>query len=237
MSKLSQQIFKDAKHKISSPFGKREVISTSKGNTSPFHSGTDYSTYGVKLPQYAVSDGTVTSCGIDKNYGGAKYVWIMYKNLGVNMLHYHLDSISVKSGQKLKKGDLIGYTGKTGRATGIHLHLGIKRIGSSTYIDPEKWSKNEFEKAAKSDGGKNSPGGEYVVTTSLLYVRSGASVKYGRKSFNSFTKNAQRQILALCGEEVSGYVRGVEFTALETKNNWARTPSGWVCLDYCKRVS
>lgn len=233
MSELSNAIFKNEKHYLSSSFGKRAVISTSKGNTSSFHSGADYATYNVKLAQYAVDDGIITSCGVDTNYGDAKFVWVKYPSLGVRMLHYHLDAIAVKSGQSVKKGDLLGRTGKTGMATGIHLHLGIKNIGSDTYIDPEKWSEEHF-----SDGKAKQPysKGSYIVTTSVLNVRSGPSTAYKIKGYNSFTQNAKKQILSLCGKKVSGYVKGVEFTALEINGRWGRTPSGWVCLDYCKKL-
>lgn len=233
MSELTNAIFKNQKHYLSSPFGKRAVISTSKGNTSSFHSGADYATHSVKLPQYAVADGVITSCGVDTNYGDAKYVWVKYPSLGVRMLHYHLDSIAVKGGQSVKKGTLLGKTGKTGRATGIHLHLGIKKIGSDTYIDPEKWSKENYGRENKKTAYTK---GDYVVNTSVLNVRSGPSTAYKIKNYSAFTSNAKKQVLALCGKKISGYVKGVEFTALEINGSWGRTPSGWVCLDYCKKL-
>lgn len=147
MSKLSNDIFKNADHYITSPFGRRGSFSTSKGNTGSFHSGVDYGTNKLKIPQYAVAQGYIQSCGADSAaYGGALYVWVVYPDLGVRMLHYHLDSIAVKSGQKVKKGTKLGCTGMSGKATGIHLHLGLKKTGSDTYIDPEEWSKDVYEK-------------------------------------------------------------------------------------------
>lgn len=59
--------------------------------------------------------------------------------------------------------------------------------------------------------------GKYVVNTkSGLNVRSGASTNY---------------------KIVKTYINGTRFDTYEIKNNWAKTPSGWVCLDYCKLVS
>ena len=52
MSKLSNLIFHNAKHYISSPYGYRKVLNTSKGATRPFHDGVDYATYSIKLNQY-----------------------------------------------------------------------------------------------------------------------------------------------------------------------------------------
>lgn len=78
--------------------------------------------------------------------------------------------------------------------------------------------------------------GDYVVNTDLLNVRSGPSTSYARKTYSQFTTNAQAQVLEKAGYKANGYVKGVEFTALEVKDNWGRTPSGWVCLDYCKKI-
>ena len=141
MSKLTNIIFNNEKHYVTSKFGWRRVINTSKGATNKFHNGTDYGTSGKKIPQYAVENGTVISAGTDK-YGG-RYAWIKYPRLNVKMLHYHLNSVSCKVGQSVQKGTLIGYTGMSGRATGIHLHLTIKDLSTGRYIDPELFVYNE----------------------------------------------------------------------------------------------
>lgn len=78
--------------------------------------------------------------------------------------------------------------------------------------------------------------GDYIVTTELLHVRKGPGTNYDKKTFSQFTKNAQGQIREIAGFSANGYVRGVIFTAQEIKNNWAKTPSGWVCLDYCEAI-
>ena len=142
MSTVSSLIFHNEKHYITSRYGKRSVLKTSNGQTASFHSGTDYGTNGKKIAQYAIEDGSILSCG--KASDGALYVWVSYPRLKVKMLHYHLDSIKVKAGQIVNKDTLLDYTGKPGKATGIHLHLGVKRLSGGDYIDPEKWSKNEY---------------------------------------------------------------------------------------------
>ena len=142
MSKVSNLIFHNASHYVTSPFGNRASISTANGNTATFHSGTDYGTNGKKIAQYAIESGSVMSCGTASD--GAKYVWVKYPRLDVKMLHYHLDSIKVKTGQNVDENTVLGYTGMTGKATGVHLHLGLKRLTSDTYIDPEAWAENEY---------------------------------------------------------------------------------------------
>lgn len=154
MSAISKLIFNGANHYITSAFGYRKSISTSGGTTSTYHSGTDYGTDSKKLPQYAIEDGYVFAA--QKASDDANYVWVIYPRVKLAMLHYHLDSISCKAGQTVKKGTLLGYTGKTGKATGIHLHLGIRKLNGLTdaqikkmtwdllrscdYTDPEKVS-------------------------------------------------------------------------------------------------
>lgn len=150
---ISDLIFGGADHYITSPYGARNVISTSGGKTSSFHKGVDFGTYNKKIPQYAVADGYVFAAQTASD--GAKYVWLIYPGMKLAMLHYHLDKISVKAGQSVHKGTIIGKTGKTGKATGIHLHLGVKdlkdkltdrqisnmtwtMIRSVDYIDPAK---------------------------------------------------------------------------------------------------
>ena len=236
MSELSNLIFHNKSNYISSPYGPRKSMNTSKGKTSSFHNGVDYATYSVKLPQYPVTDGVVLSCGTDWAYGGAKYVWVSYPDIGVKMLHYHLDSICVKKGQAVNKNTVLGYTGKTGRATGIHLHLGLKKLSGGGYIDPEAWFAKSFKTLTESKPkAKYAPGNYRVTKASVLNVRAGAGTKYKKLKFNQLTASAQAKILKLTGgKKVDGYVEGLSFTVTETAVNWGKTPSGWVCLDYCE---
>ena len=201
MSKISDLIFAGKKHYITSPYGKRNVISTSSGTTSSFHSGTDYGTYSKKLPQYAIEDGTVLSCGTASD--GAKYVWVGYPRIGKKLLHYHLDSIAVKKGQAVKKGTLLGKTGKTGKATGIHLHLGIRDLAKLTstqinkmtwnllrscaYIDPEKVSYTAPTSAAAKPAVTYLPrytGKSNSLVDALKAVKVDSSFSYRKKIAN-----------------------------------------------------
>lgn len=78
--------------------------------------------------------------------------------------------------------------------------------------------------------------GNYRVSADLLNVRKSPSTNGKKLSFDELTEDARKKIVALSGEERNGYVKGLCFTALEIKNNWAKTPSGWVCLDYCEAI-
>lgn len=226
MSKVTNIIFNGKKHYLTSGYGKRSVISTSAEATSSFHSGADYGTNGKKLAQYAIEKGSIISCG--KASDGALYVWVKYPRINKKLLHYHLDSVKVKVGQTVQKGTLLGYTGKTGKATGVHLHLGVKDLATDKYEDPEKFSLsyNEPERYNK---------GTYIVDTTLLRVRRGPSTDYDYKKFSFLTPNAQSQIRKLTGgKSAHGLVRGCECTVSQVEENWGKIPSGWICLDYCR---
>lgn len=228
MSTISNIIFNNAEHYVTSSYGKRKTISTSAGSTASFHYGTDYGTNGKKLPQYAIEDGSVICCG--KADDGANYVWVRYPRINKKLLHYHLDSICVKNGQLVEKGTLLGYTGMTGKATGIHLHLGVKDLTSEKYEDPEA-----FAKKYKAPTGYTV--GSYKINTELLRVRKGSGTSYAYLKFNQLTKNAQEQVKSLnSNKSADGLVKGVVCTVSKVKKNWGKIPSGWICLDYCEKV-
>lgn len=195
MSKISNLIFKNAKHTITSKYGKRDVIQTSAGKTSSFHYGTDYGTYGKKSAQYAIESGTIYSCGTDTD--GAKYVTIKYPRINKRFLHWHLDSIKVKKGQSVTKGTLLGYTGKTGKATGIHLHLGIIDLKTNNYIDPEVYAK-EYKEVTTTT---TKPATKPTTSTSFFpkkgyfglgdtHANVGKIASFMYKTFPAYTKKA-----------------------------------------------
>lgn len=226
MSKVTNIIFNGKEHYITSPYGTRGVLSTAAGKTAPFHYGTDYGTNGKKLAQYAIEDGKILSCG--KASDGANFVWVEYPRINKKLLHYHLDRISVRTGQSVKRGTLLGYTGKTGKATGVHLHLAVKDLTTDKYENPESFAAGYKEEYRC---------GNYKIATELLRVRRQATTKSDYLKFSQLTANAQAQIKKLNGKKpADGLVRGCECTVSSVKNNWGKIPSGWICLDWCRRV-
>ena len=192
MSVVSNLIFHNAYHYVTSRFGKRASLTTSNGNTSTLHSGIDYGTSSKKIPQYAIEEGEILAAA--KAPEGALYVWVEYPRLGVKFLHYHLDSIKVKKGQKVNANTILGYTGKTGRSTGIHLHLGVKKLSGGDFIDPEKWEKEEYtspsEKPNKIDTIKE------VQNWANTNYKSGLVVdgSYGSKTKKALIKILQTEL-------------------------------------------
>lgn len=77
--------------------------------------------------------------------------------------------------------------------------------------------------------------GRYIVNTEVLTVRKGPSTSYDWLRYSELTSNAQSQVYSKCGYKPNGLCAGVVCDVSEVKNNWGRIPSGWICLDYCKK--
>jgi murein DD-endopeptidase MepM/ murein hydrolase activator NlpD len=115
---------------LSSPFGNRIDPFTGKAQ---FHRGIDIAT-NFGNPIVASADGIVASVSVDRALG--KMVIISHGS-GVSTYYGHLEKFAVKSGAKVKRGDVIGYVGKTGRALGPHLHYEIRIDGRS--VNPRSY--------------------------------------------------------------------------------------------------
>lgn len=77
-------------------------------------------------PVFATADGVISKAEWFSSYG----LYIAIEHGGKIQTRYgHLSRLSVASGQPVKKGDLIGYVGSTGRSTGPHLHYEVRIAG------------------------------------------------------------------------------------------------------------
>jgi murein DD-endopeptidase MepM/ murein hydrolase activator NlpD len=86
-----------------------------------FHQGLDIST-DKGQPVHATADGTVESAAYSGDYGN---LVVLKHGFGLTTRYGHLSGFAVKPGEAVKRGDVIGYVGATGRATGYHLHYEI----------------------------------------------------------------------------------------------------------------
>jgi|TARA_B110000046_G_scaffold149117_1_gene157198 murein DD-endopeptidase MepM/ murein hydrolase activator NlpD len=100
--------------------------------TDPFdksrkmHFGMDF-TAPRGTPIYAASDGKVTRAD-SRSSGYGKHIRIDH-GFGYVTLYAHLNKYNVKRNQKVKKGDVIGYVGSTGRSQAPHLHYEVRKDG------------------------------------------------------------------------------------------------------------
>lgn len=108
------------------PLPGAKVISPYKNNRgSHRHTGVDLKTK-ANDPIYAVGDGVVT---MSKNYSGYGKCIIIKHADGTETLYAHNSKNYVKEGEKVKSGQKIALTGRTGRATTEHLHFEVRKNG------------------------------------------------------------------------------------------------------------
>jgi murein DD-endopeptidase MepM/ murein hydrolase activator NlpD len=89
------------------------------------HKGMDIGApYGA--PIYAATDGVVAMAG--RNHGYGNFVKLNHAG-GLATGYGHMSRIAVSSGQRVRKGQVIGYIGSTGMSTGPHLHYELYRNG------------------------------------------------------------------------------------------------------------
>ena len=106
--------------------------------TTKFHAGMDF-TGTIGTPIYATGNGVVIESKFDKGYG--RHVVIDH-GFSYKTLYAHMDKILAKKGQKIKRGDVIGYLGNTGLSTGPHLHYEVRK--NDKPIDPINFYFNDL---------------------------------------------------------------------------------------------
>lgn len=122
------------KGRISSSFGNRIDPFLGKG---AFHPGVDLST-GSGTPVVATADGIVRSANWSGGYG--KLVEITHGSNGLMTRYAHLTEIFARAGQVVRRGEVIGRAGSTGRSTSAHLHYEVRYRG--TPLNPYKYLRN-----------------------------------------------------------------------------------------------
>jgi murein DD-endopeptidase MepM/ murein hydrolase activator NlpD len=107
-------------------------LSSSMGNRADpftgekdFHPGLDISA-DKGDPVYATADGKVVNASAAGNYGN---LVILDHGYGLETRYGHLSAFKVELGQTVKRGDLVGLVGSTGRATSSHLHYEVRANG------------------------------------------------------------------------------------------------------------
>jgi murein DD-endopeptidase MepM/ murein hydrolase activator NlpD len=125
--------------RIASGFGSRidPVYKTPK-----FHYGLDFAAP-QGTPIYATADGTITTAGSTGN-GYGNHV-IINHGYGYETLYGHMVRVKVNTGQAIKRGEVIGWVGSTGKSTGPHCHYEVHKNGNK--IDPIYFFYNDLTPA------------------------------------------------------------------------------------------
>jgi murein DD-endopeptidase MepM/ murein hydrolase activator NlpD len=103
------------------------------------HTGTDFSAP-TGTPIYATGDGKVST--YKRSRAGYGNHIVIDHGYGYQTLYAHMSKVDVKRGQKVKRGDVIGYIGSTGRSTAPHLHYEVIKDGRK--INPINYFFNDL---------------------------------------------------------------------------------------------
>lgn len=134
--------------RISSAFGMR-VHPVTKRKT--MHRGLDYAV-NTGTPIYAPADGVVQVVR-KSNKGSGNFLRISH-SFGITSSYSHLKSFKVRTGQFIKKGDLVAYSGNSGLTSGPHLHYEIRFVGRALNPRPfVDWNIDNFESIFKKQKG------------------------------------------------------------------------------------
>lgn len=124
--------------RLGSSFGQRSDPINGEG---AFHPGIDIEApYGTAVR--AAADGEVTGANLGAGYGRQV---VLEHGHGVVTLYGHLSSIAVVPGEHVTRGEVVGYVGQSGRATGPHLHYEV-RI-HNVPVNPHKYLRTTFQQA------------------------------------------------------------------------------------------
>lgn len=128
--------------RVASSFGEREDPINGEG---AFHSGIDIDApFGT--PVRATGDGTVTGAAMGSGYG--REVELNHGH-DVMTVYGHLSAIAVVPGQRVIRGQVIGYVGQSGRATGPHLHYEVRV--HNVPVNPHKYLRTTYAELATLD--------------------------------------------------------------------------------------
>ncbi len=178
-------VLKNKIPQVTSKFGKRTITINGKTTTGQ-HNGIDLVGEGAALDYIvAFADGTVEVSKYSTSAG--EYIKINHGNgIYTRYLHLKTGSRTVKVGQAIKKGGVLGYMGATGNVTGAHLHFDININGS--YVDPQPYLEGEKEFTAEKPN-KITEWQVAAIADGFSFPKYGADGKWGKES-ESVAKNA-----------------------------------------------
>jgi murein DD-endopeptidase MepM/ murein hydrolase activator NlpD len=101
------------------------------------HDGTDFGA-SCGTPVRAAASGTVVAMYFNEGYGNRVIIDHGYKRgVGLGTSYNHLSGYATFVGERVERGEVIGYVGNTGYSTGCHLHFMVFENGAT--VDPMRW--------------------------------------------------------------------------------------------------
>jgi murein DD-endopeptidase MepM/ murein hydrolase activator NlpD len=127
---------------ITDGFGERLDPFSGEG---AFHTGVDVaSDYGA--PVHATADGIVT---VAQDHAGYGRLVVVDHGFGITTWYAHLSSISAVAGSRIKRGEVVGYTGVSGRSTGPHVHYEVRM--NNAPVNPFRYMKSSSATSTAGD--------------------------------------------------------------------------------------
>lgn len=164
---------------ISDVFGSERIFN---GKTSSPHLGLDFRVPSG-TPVAAMNDGTVLLAR--PLYYEGNFV-VLDHGQGLLTLYLHLSEFKVKEGDFVKRGQIIGLSGGTGRATGPHLHVAVRWQG--TYLDPARMMQLHL------------PAGKYKPSAERARLTPGTSIRFAQSVVeNVFQRQVPDQPMQIVG--------------------------------------
>jgi hypothetical protein len=169
--------YKSQGWRMTSPYGPRT------GQYAGFHRGVDFGGFPCGAPVQSAFDGIVTAAKMSGMGTWGNTVCVKISE-GYTTLNAHLQSISVKEGQQVKQGDIIGTNGGSNHSGGnyaCHIHFEVQKNNGTApwrgdHVDPAKFSLEVVKPSAKFKSGDTI---RQTLTTSSVWMRdrpSGATV-------------------------------------------------------------
>ncbi len=169
-----QQVKKPELLNLRFPFNEAQELTLNFGRVDPAehlgmpnHDGVDFAAAsGTQI--VAVDEGEVVPYREENNYGTT----VAIQHLWGQSFYGHLSTSSAQLGDRVKKGQIIGFSGTTGRSTGPHLHFGVK-LDDGQFIDPlPLLSSANNNKVAEKQLIFNVPATTTQVSYDMVMVRS-----------------------------------------------------------------
>ena len=190
----------------------------------------------VGTPVAAAEDGEITivyhwngirTQGDTNSYGNmVKLKHDSWKGGSVETLYAHLNSTNVKVGQKVKKGDIIGYSGNTGNSFGAHLHFEVRYKGTRT--NPLVWLDNDFTLATGKE--YTFGAGEHSVDTSV----GAADSSDGQSSTTTPSSTGNG---CMDGVAAENEIWGIDVSKYQGTINWRKVAAAGVKFAFLRVVS
>lgn len=182
-------------------------------------------------------DGNIAYCSIDNfrnyaNYRGFfayKHNGNVQENTSTVTTSSYTRYVNVNSRLNVRNsiwGTVVGKLYNGDKVTVYETSSNWSRIGTNRWVCSDYLVPSNNKKYTT---------GSYTVTASLLHVRSGPGTNYYIKTYKQLTANARSQNRNRGNYYANGLLKGVNVTVSQVNGNWGKIPSGWICLDYCKK--